>query len=87
MEIRKHESWKSAFISCVDRSPATAEYKLLRLRNSLEGEALKVIESLGHSPATYDVAKERLGRKYGGMQRQIVLRLEEIQASPRRQCP
>ena len=56
----------------------TPEYKLLRLHDSLEGEALKVIASLGYSPAAYEVAKSRLERKYGGKRRQIALRLEEL---------
>ena len=75
---RIYESWKAAFLACVDNTLATPEYKLLRLRNSLEGEALQVIESLGHSAGAYHVAKERLERKYGGKRRQMVLRLEEL---------
>ena len=64
---RNYESWKSAFLACVDNTTATPEYKLLRLLNSLQGEPLKIIESLGHSAATYSIAKERLERKYENM--------------------
>ena len=50
---------------CVDRTRATPEYKLLRLRECLQGEPLRVIEKLGHSVAEYEAAKRRLERKYG----------------------
>lgn len=66
------ESWRSAFESCVDKAPATAEYKLLQLRQCLQGEALRTIEGLGHSAAAYEIAKERLLRKYGGQRRQLM---------------
>ena len=39
---------------------------------------MKAIESLGHSAIAYQTAKERLDRKFGGQQRQIVLYLEVI---------
>ena len=46
---------------------ATAEYKLLQLRQCLAGEALKtIVENLGHSATAYTTAKERLERKFGG---------------------
>ena len=41
------EGWKAAFMSCVDKARATPEYKLLRLRECLQREALKVVENLG----------------------------------------
>ena len=46
---RQYDNWKSAFMACVDKAPATPEYKLLQLRQYLSGEALKSIETLGHS--------------------------------------
>ena len=73
-----YENWKAAFMSCIDQAPATPAYKLLQLRQYLSGEALKVIEHLGHTAAAYDAAKERLERKYGGKRRQIALQLEEL---------
>ena len=63
---RSYESWKAAFIACIDQAPATPEYKLLQLRQYLSGEALKVVKGLGHSAAAYEAAKDRLERKYGG---------------------
>ena len=45
----------------------------------MSGEALKVIESLGHSAAAYEAAKDRLERKYGGKRRQIAIYLEELE--------
>ena len=46
---RTYQSWKFAFVVCIDRAAATAEYKLLHLRQYLDGDALKAIENLGHS--------------------------------------
>ncbi|KAJ8044889.1 hypothetical protein HOLleu_07774 [Holothuria leucospilota] len=77
-DVIVYENWKAAFMACIDQAPATAEYKLLQLRQYLTGEALKTIENLGHSSAAYDAAKERLERKYGGKWRQISLQLETL---------
>ena len=76
---RQYQSWKAAFLACIDSAPATGEYKLLQLRQYLSGEALKVIDSLGHSAAAYKAAKDRLERKFGGKRRQIALYLEELE--------
>ena len=45
---RFHWSWKAAFMACVEKVPATAEYKPLQLKKCLSGEALRSVESLGH---------------------------------------
>ena len=74
-----YQSWKAAFFACIDTAPATAEYKLLELRQYLSSVALKVIENLGHSATAYEAAKERLERKYGGMRRQISIYLEDLE--------
>lgn len=76
---RTYQSWKAAFLACIDSAPATEEYKLLQLRQYLTGEALKTIENLGHSAFAYEAAKERLERKYGGKRRQIALYIEELE--------
>ena len=76
---RFYEGRKTAFMARVDKAPATPEYKLLQLRQYLSGEALKVVEPLGHSAAAYETAKERLERKFGGKRRQIALHLEELE--------
>ena len=75
---KTYQSWKAAFTACVDNAPATAEYKLLQLRQSLAGQALRTIENLGHSATAYHTAKERLERKFGGHRHQIALYLEEV---------
>ena len=75
---RSYGSWKAAFMACVDKAPATPEYKLLQLKKYLSGEALKAVESLGHSAEAYEAAKSRLERKYGGQRRQINLYMEEL---------
>ena len=36
---RLYEGWKTAFMACMDKAPATLEYKLLQLRQYLSGEA------------------------------------------------
>ena len=74
---RLFRSWKVAFMACLDKAPATAEYKLLQLKKYLSGEALTAVESLGHSAGAYEAAKSGLKRKFGG-QRQINLHLEEL---------
>ncbi|MCG8049058.1 MAG: DUF1759 domain-containing protein, partial [Candidatus Thiodiazotropha endolucinida] len=76
---RTYQSWKAAFIACIDSAPATGEYKLLQLRQYLSGEALAVIDNLGHSATAYEAAKERLERKYGGRRRQIAIYLDELE--------
>ena len=48
------------------------------LRECLLGEALKVVENLGHSPATYDAAKSRLEHKFGVTCQTLALHLEEL---------
>ena len=44
----------------------------------MAGEALKSIESLGHSATAYRAAMDRLERKFGGERQQIAIYLEEI---------
>ena len=77
-EKRAYASWKATFMACIDSATVSDEYKLLQLRQSLDGEALKVIEGLGHSAAAYNVALQRLERKFGGSRRQVALYLEEL---------
>ena len=62
-EKKNYQSWKASFIECIDSAPATAEFKLLQLRQYLTWESLKVMYSLGHSTTAYEAAKERLDRK------------------------
>ena len=75
---RSNGSWKAAFVACVDKVPATAEYKLLHLNKYLSGEALAAVKSLGHSAEAYEAAKSRLDRKFGGQRRKNNLHLEEL---------
>ena len=58
--------------------PVLPEYKLLRLHECLQCEALKVIENLEHSAAAYEAAKARFERNYGGKRRALTLGLEEV---------
>eukprot|EP00795_Rhopilema_esculentum_P017422 gene17422-9025_t len=75
---KTYEMWKAAFTACIDQAPATAEYKLLQLRQYLSGEALSAIDGLGHSAFAYEAAKERLERKYGGTRRKVMIYLDEL---------
>ena len=65
--------------SIIDRAPATAEYKLLQLRQYLDGNALKAIENLGHSSVAYGAAKEHLECKYGDRHRHLAVNLQELE--------
>ena len=73
-----HESWKAAFTACIDQAPATPEYKLLKLRQHLTGEALKCIENLEHLAGAYEASKNRLERKFGGSQR-LAMYIEQLE--------
>ena len=42
---KTYEGWKTAFMACIDKAPATPEYKLLQLRQYLSGDALKAVET------------------------------------------
>lgn len=77
-EKRCFGSWKAAFMACVDKVPATSEYKLLQLEKCLSGEVVQAAENLGHSAEAYEAAKSRLERKYGGQRRQVNLCMEEL---------
>ena len=45
----------------------------------MTGEALQCIESLGYSETAYQVALEKLNRKYGGERRQTALVMEKVE--------
>ncbi|XP_065194926.1 uncharacterized protein LOC135826224 [Sycon ciliatum] len=77
---RRFESWWAAFSTCVDKAPLTAECKMLRLRQYVQGEPLKAIDRFGYTIAAYDAAKALLHRKYGGERRRVAIHLEEIEA-------
>ena len=74
-----YPSWIAAFTACIDNAPATAEYKLLQLRQSLDGEPLRVFENFGHSTEAYEAAKRCLERKYGGERCLISLFLDDLE--------
>ena len=74
-----YPSWKAAFKVCIDDAPATPVYKLLQLKQCLQGEPLKIIERLGHSADAYAAAKDCLDRKYGGERRLVSMYLNELE--------
>ena len=55
------------FVGKTNMSP---EYKLLQLKEILEGEATEVTHGLGYSQEAYKCALERLERKFGGSRRE-----------------
>ena len=63
---KNYSNWRASFLACIDQALGIAEYKLLQPHQYLSGEALKVIENLGHSAAAYQIAKKRLEIKFGG---------------------
>ena len=78
-DMRTYQSWKAAFLACIDSVPATSEYELLQLRQCLSGEALNAIKDLRHLATAYDTAKERLERKFGGKRHQIAIYLKDLE--------
>ena len=77
---RAFESWYAAFHQTIGRHDTVPpEQKLLRLYGCLEGEALRTVQNLGYSGTAYEVAMNRLIRKYGGKRRELSLRLEELE--------
>ena len=76
---RAYEGWKAAFMAYVHQAPATPEYKLLQLRQHLSGEALKIVEPLGHSAAANEAAIALLEREFGGERQKLALHLEELE--------
>ena len=64
--------WKSTFDVLVkDNNSIDKNSKYLYLQQALTGEALKIMEHLEHSPASYDMAVKLLEERYGGEKRQI----------------
>ena len=53
----------------IDQAPTTGESKISQLRQYLSGEALQAIKNLGDSVAAYQIAKERLERKFSGQRK------------------
>ena len=72
------QRWHAAFTCCVDQTPLTPQFKMLRLEACLVGEAAETIKGLGYSLEAYEAAKARLVRKYGGSRRQVQTHLEEL---------
>ncbi len=76
----EYPEWRAVFDNCVDAdSRLSAELKLLYLRDSLSGEAIKSISGLGYSAHAYAAAKDTLEREYGGARRLSAIRLGELE--------
>ena len=59
---RCYGSWKAPFMACVDKIPATSEYKMLKFQKYLSGKVLQEFENLGHSAEAYEAANSTLER-------------------------
>ena len=58
-----YQSWRTAFMQCIDSTDITEEFKLLHLRECLDGEAAESIRNLGHSAESYHMAKAVLDNR------------------------
>ena len=74
----RYFNWKASFDLCVNSTLLRNEAKFLHLKQSLEGEALKTVEGLIHSPMAYKVARDILEEKYGGEIRRAAMFLEQV---------
>ena len=63
----------------IDESSLSPETKLLYLRQHVSGEASNLLNGIGYNADAYEIAKNRLGRRYGGERRKIGLFLEKIE--------
>ncbi|XP_065198351.1 uncharacterized protein LOC135829896 [Sycon ciliatum] len=79
-DVRMYETWKAAFMACIDAAPVSPQLKLLQLRQYVTGEALRAIEQLGYTAEAYRISLERLERKFGGQRRQVAIQLETLEA-------
>ena len=86
---KEYQAWKAAFAEFVDKTENSPEYKLLQLKELLQGEAAQITSGLGYSKEAYECAMARLERKFGGSRREKTLLLEEVSAfAPvRENCP
>ena len=63
--ISKFEDWEAVFDSFIGSSGIESTLKKLYLKNSLSGEALKLVEGYKPSEMGYAKAREALTDKYG----------------------
>ena len=77
---REYEGWKAAFSACVHNTKMSAEHKMLRLHETLQGEPKKILSNLGYSKTAYNTAMTRLDKKYGGNRRRVRIRLEDVES-------
>ena len=77
-DSRKFHGWWQSFETIVDKSKVSIPYKVMKLQQSLAGEALTAVQDLGFTREGYETAKERLETKYGGTRRYLLLRMEDM---------
>ena len=75
---KAYDTWRTAFMVCVDQQPISAELKLLQLRQCLTGPPLKSIEAFGYSASAYSAAISRLEHKYGGLRRKTAVHMTAL---------
>ena len=79
--VAKFGDWEVVFDAFIGSVKIEPKLKMLYLKNSLSGEALKLVEGYKPSERSYEKAREALTDKYGGKTRRIRHDLNEI-----RQC-
>ncbi|KAJ8040732.1 Alpha-N-acetylgalactosaminide alpha-2,6-sialyltransferase 6 [Holothuria leucospilota] len=75
---KEYRVFRDAFDECVGKSSLSPAYKMLQLRQHLDGEARKVIEGLPASELGFQTALDKLERKYGGERRYLLMNLESL---------
>ena len=78
----EYEEWKDTFMTCVGNSHETYQWKMLRLKSCLEGEAKSMIKGLDNSKTAYEMAMDRLELEYGGTRRVLSRHLHDLREAP-----
>ena len=77
-QAAKFEDWESVFDTFIGDTDMDPKLKMLYLKNSLAGEALKIVEGYRPTEAGYNKARQRLTDKCGGRTKRIRNELNEI---------
>ena len=81
-EKELYHDWRAQFDIFVDQTNVPAKVKMMMLKNSVSGKALKIIERLGYTPVQYKAALEKLEQKFGGEKRLLQRQLDNILQHP-----
>ena len=79
-EPNRYEDWRATFDAFVSIENVPGKFKMMQLKNSLAGDALKLVERYRPSDNGFTKAMQELERKYGGVSRRIRHQPEEIRS-------